>query len=194
MHRMARYMTITVALLVGSAIAVTQLVAAPSRIVVEGEHYAWLKASMAEATSQVASNGAYVHIPLLRPHGVDESGPSDEGSATYKVYIPTAGKWYLWARCHWWDDCGNSFFVMVDKLDVDTPPQITDSTLQKWHWVKGRSYQLTEGYHLMRFQNREDGAKLDQFLLTRTPSNRWRPTRKYSETSSYVWRPAEEEQ
>lgn len=164
-------------------------------LVFEAEHYTWIKPSMTKAASKKASGGHYVRIPLLRPHGVEEAAPSDDGNVTFKINVPQTAKYWLWARVHWYDDCGNSFFVFADKFGAGDAAVLTDSTPQKWRWVRvrNRGYTLTKGYHLIRFQNREDGAKLDQFLLTTAapgPKGRgWKPNRIYKETSKYLWRP-----
>ena len=162
-------------------------------LVFEAEHYTWIKPCMEKVADSKAAGGYCVQIPLRRPHGVEEMAPSDDGNVTFKIYVPEPGRYRLWARVHWYDGCGNSFFVFVDDMDTAHAVQLTDSTYQKWHWVRtrGHEYTLTKGYHLIRFQNREDGAKLDQFLLSTAPE-RWKPTRAYRETSQYLWRPEEE--
>ncbi len=159
--------------------------AASIKIVVEGEDYYSIKPSMAKAPSQVASGKAYIHIPLRRPHATTETGPADDGNARFRVRIPSAGVYQLWARAHWYDACGNSFFVVVD----DKPATIVgeDGTYQKWHWVKGPRLQLTAGEHIIRFQNREDGAKLDQFMLTNNA--RYVPVRAEKHTPEYIIKP-----
>jgi len=42
-----------------------------------------------------------------------------------------------------------------------------DGTYGKWHWVKGMKVTLAAGTHELKVLNREDGAKLDQILLSR---------------------------
>ena len=159
--------------------------AATVKIVVEAESYYSIKPSMTLGQSQSASGGKYVYIPLRRPHGENEAGPYDDGNALYKVKIPVAGRYQLWARTHWHDECGNSFFVIVDGQHKSWIGE--DGTVQKWHWVKGKAYQLSAGIHTFKFQNREDGAKLDQFLLIK--STRYVPTRPEKETPQYIIRP-----
>jgi len=135
---------------------------AGSKMVIEGERYASIRPSMMKANSQVASGGVYVHIPLLRPHATTQTGPSDIGNCVYKVNVSQAGTYVFWFRAHWYDACGNSFFVIIDNKPAVF---VEDSTYQVWHWVKGPSVALAAGEHTIRIQNREDGAKLDQFLL-----------------------------
>lgn len=173
--------TIIAVVLVAAAVAW----AATVKIVVEGEDYFAISPSMAKVTgSTEASGGAYVHIPLRRPHAATESGPSDTGNARYKINVPSAGKYQLWARTNWYDSCGNSFFVIVD----DKPAVVIgeDGTYGKWHWVKGPLLTLSAGQHIIRFQNREDGAKLDQFMLIN--STRYVPVRAETPTPQYISR------
>lgn len=174
------------ALVAIGALAVSLAWAARVKIVVEGEHYYSIQPSMKIGTSQQASRGKYVYIPLRRPRPETQTGPYDEGNAVYRIKIPRTGRYQLWARTHWHDDCGNSFFVVVDGTLKSWIGE--DGTVQKWHWVKGKAYQLSAGIHTFKFQNREDGAKLDQFLLT--TDRRYVPTRPETETSQYVIRPS----
>ena len=138
--------------------------AATGKVVVEAEKCATITPSMQKATSTLASNGAYIQIPLLRPHATTETGPADSGSATYNVNIPVAGSYRFWGRTHWQDGCGNSFFLKIGSKPAVVLGQ--DGTYQRWHWVKGPTVQLPAGVVQIIIQNREDGAKLDQFLLT----------------------------
>jgi len=87
----------------------------------------------------------------------------------------------VWARTNWYDGCGNSFFII---LDSNPSSYITDGTYGRWHWVKGAQYSLSAGQHTIRFQNREDGAKLDQFLLIN--STRYVPTTAETRTAQYI--------
>ena len=71
-------------------------------------------------------------------------------------------------------------------MDRDTTPAIfgKDGTYQVWHWVKGKTYNLTAGWHYIRFQNRQDGARLDEFLLT--TDSRYVPVGAVKETPEYL--------
>ena len=182
--RSAHKLMFVVGLMAIIAVTAGMSVCSASKIVVEAEHYYQITPSMVYATSQVASGGYYIWIPLHRPHGEDESGPADSGNALFLVYFPTDARYTLWGRCHWHDGCGNSFFVYMDR---DTTPAVfgdTDGTYQVWHWVKGKSYDMTAGWHYIRWQYREDGAKLDQFLFT--TDSRYVPVRAEKETPEYL--------
>jgi len=159
--------------------------AGTTKIVVEGEAYYSIKPSMAVATSEVASGGKYVQIPLRRPHAATETDPADDGHAKYRVKAPADGNYRLWALCSWYDGCGNSFFVIVDENPATIIGQ--DGTYQRWHWVKGPRVQLSAGWHWIKIQNREDGAKLDQFMLT--TSERYVPVAKEAPTPEFIAKP-----
>lgn len=167
--------------LAGAALAET--------IVVEAEHYNSIKASMAKIADSTASAGAAISIPLRRPHATTETGPGDDGNATYKIRVGSAGLYQFWGRAKWHDACGNSFFLLVDSTTVNTKtPYFTDQSFGVWHWVVGPKIRLTAGVHSIRIQNREDGAKLDQWVLTTRPKEQWVPVRTQAETPNALVR------
>jgi hypothetical protein len=163
-----------------------------AKIVVESESYRTIKPSMVVKLDRTASKGRCIARPLTRPHAASESGPRDAGYAEYRLSIPAAGTYQFWGRCWWYDACGNSFYVLVDSATVtQATPYVTDQTFRKWHWVAGPAVRLTAGEHTIRIQYREDGAQMDQFLLTTTPRSRWTPPgppRLESETPQYLVR------
>ena len=93
------------------------------------------------------------------------SGTKAGGSAKYKLNLTEDGTYYLWARCWWDDSCGNSFNVKIGALPVFTLGN--DGTYKSWHWVKAKvKLKLKKGTHELVISNREDGIKVDQFLIT----------------------------
>lgn len=142
----------------------TMALAVGKKVVVEAEKCVTIAPSMQKATSTLASNGAYIQIPLRRPHATSETGPADTGNATYRANIPLAGSYRFWGRTQWEDGCGNSFFLKIGSKPAVVLGQ--DGTYQRWHWVKGPTVQLPAGAVPIIIQNREDGAKIDQFMLT----------------------------
>jgi len=138
--------------------------AAGKKVVVEAEKYVTITPSMQKVASSLAANGAYIQIPLRRPHATSETEPADTGHTTYAVNIPAAGSYRFWGRTHWQDGCGNSFYLKIGIKPAVVLGQ--DGTYQRWHWVKGPTVQLPAGAVQIVIQNREDGAKIDQFLLT----------------------------
>jgi len=110
-----------------------------------------------------ASKGRYVLLP-------DDSGKGEEvgGKVVFDVSVKSGRKYRLWARVNWSDGCGNSFTVVIDD-----GPKLTlgeDCTYKCWQWVtiagKEGEFRLSKGKHTLEFRNREDGASLDQVLLT----------------------------
>ncbi|MEA3399792.1 MAG: hypothetical protein U9R79_00970 [Armatimonadota bacterium] len=182
---MRRYIVPAALAALAVLVAASLVWAATIKIVVEGEDYYSIKPSMAKHASEVASGKAYIHIPLRRPHAATETEPSDDGNARFRIRVPASGVYRLWARGHWYDSCGNSFFLIVD----DKPATVIgeDGTYQKWHWVKGPRLQLSAGVHIIRIQNKEDGAKLDQFMLTN--NSRYVPVRAEKRTPQYIIKP-----
>lgn len=181
------FVRLTCAVLLTLAMGVAA--ASATKIVVETEHYKSIKPSMTLQTDSTASGGKCIGVPLRRPHAATETGPADDGHAEYKINVPVTGTYQFWARCWWYDSCGNSFFVLVDSNTV-TPetPTVTGQTFKKWLWVPGPAVKLTQGVHTIRIRYREDGAKMDQFLLTTDPRNRYTPVRVERETPQYIVR------
>jgi len=155
------------------------------RIVVEAEHHSSIQASMHVVSGDSnVSNGKYVEYPLKRPHATSENPAvkGDGGYATYKVKIPATGQYTMWIRRWWQDGCGNSFFLSVDG---GSPQTIQDATYQTWKWTKAtQAYSLSAGTHTFKLQNREDGARCDEILITNDA--RFSPVRAMSETSEYL--------
>lgn len=93
------------------------------------------------------------------------SGSKVGGSATYKIQLPEDGIYYLWARCWWIDCCGNSFSVKLGEKPVFTFGN--DGTYKNWHWVKAKvKLKMKKGSYELVLENREDGIKVDQILIT----------------------------
>lgn len=154
-----------IALSLGLMILAATVALAAGKVVVEAENYKSITPSMQKATSKLASGGAFLQVPLRRPHATVEGAPADEGKAVYSVNIPSAGTYRFWARTLWWDGCGNSFFLKIGSNPVVVLGQ--DGTYQTWHWVKGPLVQLPAGPVTVIIQNREDGAMIDQFMFNK---------------------------
>ena len=165
--------------------------AAAYTVVFEAEDYTWIKPSMEVVADGDASGGKCVQVPLRAERGDTEQPPTDDGNVTLKGWAPLEATYYLWARVKWYDGCGNSLFLFVDDMNPKTPLVIgNNATYGRWHWVLARkNFKLTKGWHVFRFQNREDGARLDQFLITTVPPEDWTPQGIRPPTKGYVWHP-----
>lgn len=176
---------IALALVVGAGEALAQ------RIVVEAQSFYNIKPSMVLKNDAQASGGKCIERPLKTPHGAGETGPDDDGHAEYRIRIPADGAYQFWGRCWWYDSCGNSFFIVVNTTRVtQNTPIITGQTYKRWHWVAGPVLNLKAGVNTIRIQYREDGPRMDQFILTTTPRSRRQPVRIEKETpQSIIKRP-----
>lgn len=110
-----------------------------------------------------ASGNQYLEIP----EGAGKP-PEVGGEASLSFEAPEAGTYVLWCRVWWPDGCGNSLGLSMDGGPAFTFGQ--DATYGKWHWWKAparlKQLELTKGPHMLKISNREDGAILDQLLLT----------------------------
>jgi len=120
-----------------------------------------------------SSGGKYVNLPdTPRKDGESEdrelARQEKKGKIIFDFEVEETARYRLWARINWLDGCGNSFGVVMDN-----GPMITlgdDGTYKRWRWVsiKGKEgqFRLTKGKHRLEFRHTEDGASLDQILLT----------------------------
>ncbi|MBI2297492.1 MAG: hypothetical protein HYU66_00830 [Armatimonadetes bacterium] len=109
------------------------------------------------------AGGGYADIPEKVNGDKHENLP---GWLRFKVKVPAAGQYYLWARVYWTDGCGNSFWVR--KAGRNRQLLGEDGTYKTWHWVKlaDPRLPLAAGENTIEFLNREDGAFLDQVQIT----------------------------
>ncbi len=109
-----------------------------------------------------ASGGKFIEIP----EGAGDP-PEVAGEAVYEFEIAQRGRYRFWGRAWWPNSCGNSFTWI---LNDDNPFVFgRGGTYEHWHWVHGMMVTLQPGRHTLRVLNREDGARLDQILITRNP-------------------------
>ena len=155
-----REQVLAVAVLIGIA----GFAAAGGTICFEAESAETVAASMQTRSVADASEGACLELP----QGAGNPPDVIEGDATCAFLVPKGGTYALWCRVWWLDECGNSFTMTIDDGKPFTFGQ--DGTYKEWHWVKAppafRKISLKEGRHTLRIQNREDGARLDQIVLT----------------------------
>lgn len=113
--------------------------------------------------------------------------------AIHEVYIPKAGKWYLWGRA-FFERGKDSYWIGMDDVlvrpwDKDggegairiCPDPDDDSKWHRWLWSSGPDSVVNEkhginpasfhirqaGYYRLWSKGREPGSRLDQILLTR---------------------------
>lgn len=91
-----------------------------------------------------------------------------DGDAQYTFDLNASGTYYLWCRVWWGDECGNSMTMTLNDGHPFTFGQ--DATYKAWHWVKAppriKDLKMKSGRHTLKINNREDGIRVDQILLT----------------------------
>lgn len=100
------------------------------------------------------------------------------GTIELPFEVKTAGSYAVWVRAWLHCSCANSFFLSIDtdppvdadgdgKYDENPPHMLGGSTHERWKWVtlRGKTFDLAEGRHIVRIFNREDGIRIDQVLL-----------------------------
>lgn len=149
------------------ALGVNGARAAGVKICFEAESAERIEAPMALVTNGIAgASDVYLEIP----EGAGNPPKVTAGKAVYAVEVPEEGAFTLWCRVWWEGECSNSFTVEVDGQPAFLFGE--DATYKTWHWVKypvSRTVapiKLSAGKHAVVFNNREDGVKLDQVLLS----------------------------
>ncbi len=86
------------------------------------------------------------------------------GEASYRFYIPEAGKYHIWAYCLWFDECANAVFAQIDNLEKAIIGN--DPMYNQWHWVRGFDVRLEKGTHTIVLSNHSDHISLQKVFLT----------------------------
>lgn len=147
-------------------------------IVLEAEHGS-LSGPMVTATDPNASKNGYIHVP-------DGLGgdPLNPGIATFTINIEDAGNYIIWGRAINPDANADGFRIIVDGQSFNWDiGQREHSTTWIWDAVTHRGsgsaqnpefdpivINLTTGLHTVKIQEAKDGAKLDQFVITKENS------------------------
>jgi len=117
---------------------------------------------MERAADNGASSGMYIWV---------QDGSGSGGSAKYYFEVAKAGNYIIWGRVLAPNGTSDSFYVSMDGGAEST----WDTTIStKWVWKKVShrdganpvTYNLSAGKHTLVFKRREDGAKLDEFIIT----------------------------
>ncbi|WP_438445266.1 glycosyl hydrolase family 28-related protein [Gorillibacterium sp. sgz5001074] len=130
--------------------------AAGINIWIEAESAVQLKAPIQADTDANASGGTYIWAV---------NGSAEGGYADYAVEVPADGDYMFWGRTLFPNSNDDSFFL---SFDGGEDAYYWGSAGSSWQWRKhpGTAFTLTAGTHTLRIKKREDGAKLDKFLLT----------------------------
>lgn len=134
-----------------------------------------------------ASNSAYISSNASDNSGASESvGPVNGsanggvgGSIQYKVYPPTAGTYYFFARVKYPPTVSshNTFWMQINGSGPSGSTsfyKVGNDSTTGWHWINFRngdttsdviSAALTSGENTVKIWSREDGTQIDKFEL-----------------------------
>jgi len=142
-----------------------------SAIVVEAENASLVEPPMTVADDVDASGGKCLSIPggSGKPHGKNPADgtvyPDRWGAAVFKFTVKTPGKYRFWGRKFWVGGCGNTLTLVMNSGPPATFGE--DGTYDDWQWrALTALFDLQAGENKLEILNREDGVKLDKFILT----------------------------
>ena len=137
----------------------------PQRYAVDGR-----AATFVEAEWYTTRNGRFAEVAdPSRSGGVTMTIPGSgmrKDPATYLSFdldVTNGGKFYVWLLGYGPDGSADSFSVQIDsgKTTVASLPRAG------WGWKRtSGTFALASGAHSLLIKNREDGASVDQILLT----------------------------
>jgi beta-lactamase regulating signal transducer with metallopeptidase domain len=120
-----------------------------------------------------AGGGRYVLVPAGDP---TRRSPGTEGVAMFRVDVPVAGTYTIWARTIAPSTDEDSFWVRVNGERWVMWNGIPLSTSWRWAPVNDREigrelrrFGLRAGENVIEFAPRESGVRLDQILVTNDP-------------------------
>jgi hypothetical protein len=123
----------------------------------------------------LASNGSYVEV--ISGNNSTAAAPATEGvlSLGFDQTVANAPQFTIWARVMAATTADDSFWL---KVDGGTPINASLSLGTAWHWVQIKAsgsstpakFTLNQGNHTLKIAYREDGAKLDQIIITSNPN------------------------
>src|SRR4029077_15979236 len=94
---------------------------------------------------------------------------------SYEFEVPRKDTYYVYLRAKWRDDCGNSAWGRIDDDkwgNLEDQEVFISEKNFRWAWHAlfesgaPKGYELTAGKHTLWFNVREDGPKLDQWLIS----------------------------
>ncbi|WP_165440603.1 SdrD B-like domain-containing protein [Rubripirellula amarantea] len=137
----------------------------------EAEDYDWINDPWKVYSSSSASGGEYIMAP--NGCGSQYNSPSSHSGVKYSFTVSEAGNYEISGLVRASDSTNDSVWVKVDNQPwVQWHMDVTGSSFQ-WQsvtdgWNKDMtSFQLQPGQHSMEVRVREDGTKLDKFMVSK---------------------------
>ena len=137
----------------------------PTSIWLEAEN-GKIETPMIVGNDKNTGNGKYIHQPAKEDPKTRLKG--NKGSISISCEVPVQGHYTLWARVYYIDIDGNSFYCRMDDQEKTMLGNAL-LPLETWHWIKGDAWKLEKGRHTLQIEAREEGARIDQILLTTLP-------------------------
>jgi hypothetical protein len=122
-----------------------------------------LTAPMAVGTGPIASGGAFVQVPQGAGTNTNDATFGGPGQISYSINIPQSGTYALWGRTIAPNTGSDSFYVTRGSTLISEWFVPLSTT---WQWKKVKNISLQAGVFSLQFRQREDGAQLDQILLS----------------------------
>jgi hypothetical protein len=103
----------------------------------------------------------------------DETETINGPELQYTVNFSTTGVYYLWLRGYAPNAAGDSLYFSLDHYSPSITTTVTGFAPRDWSWANKSTLdnvttiEITEpGQHTIHLWQREDGLRLDRFLLT----------------------------
>ena len=129
---------------------------------------------LAQGGDAAASGGAFISTPDAMA-AANESPMTAGGRVTYRLVLPRCSPCVIWGRTQTPDSSGDSFWVSVDGGPFTKWNDLAAAGTG-WEWetvrdsdavpVETLQYDLGPGTHELVLVHREDGAMLDELLIT----------------------------
>lgn len=127
---------------------------------IEAELYTRKNGQFDEVVDVGRFNEQYMVIPNGQGNGRDDI------NLEYDLKVTNGGQFYVWLLSNGVNDDDNSFRLQVDSA---APADILLHNTNTWQWRRATAtVALSNGSHVLRLLDREDGTKVDRILLTKS--------------------------
>lgn len=122
-----------------------------------------LTAPMSKFDDTAASGGSYIKVDV---GSLNDPADTYPGGADYIFSTGETGTYHVWVRAYFPDSASNSLWATVDNITPYT--YVGNPTFNVWQWIKiyYSGVNLSSGLHSLNIKYREDGTRIDKFLIT----------------------------
>ena len=130
---------------------------------------ATLEAPMVLAPDKACSGKGYLHVPDSHSNAKYVY----DGAAHLTLSVPAEDDYFLWGRAMGLDGKSDSFFLAMDDGEKQQWSVGAGKKAKPgWRWLQPPGFtpiHLSAGKHTLHVHSREDGARLDQMIVTNDP-------------------------